>query len=255
MDLGLADASTSSRAAASGLGLATAAALVAEGARVVLVARASDTLDAAVSALGASAVGLPADLVHADAATHAVDTALDAFGRLDGASSAWAARPPGTPSPPRTTSGARLRLRVPWLDQDGPRGLCRDRLVRTGRHRVAGLGAVHLRGGGVHRPDDQQRPATRLGDAGQGSGRRGRALGDPRQRTAARAHRHRPPRRPGRGQRRRGASRAPASAAHPAAALWRAREFGRMAAFLLSPAASYVTGTLIAVDGGVTRQP
>jgi 3-oxoacyl-[acyl-carrier protein] reductase len=51
------------------------------------------------------------------------------------------------------------------------------------------------------------------------------------------------------------AARELASAAIPLRRYGKPEEFGRVAAFVLSPAASYMTGTLITVDGGVTRQP
>jgi 3-oxoacyl-[acyl-carrier protein] reductase len=49
------------------------------------------------------------------------------------------------------------------------------------------------------------------------------------------------------------AARRTAEAGLPLRRLGRADEFGRAAAFLLSPAASYITGTMLAVDGGAQR--
>ena len=50
-------------------------------------------------------------------------------------------------------------------------------------------------------------------------------------------------------------TRARAEAAIPLGRVGRPEEFGRVAAFLLSPAASYVTGTMVAIDGGRLRGP
>ena len=73
-------------AASTGLGRATADQLVAEGARVVLVARRAELLAEAVSRLGPDrAVALAADLSDAGTAETACALAIDAFGRLDGA--------------------------------------------------------------------------------------------------------------------------------------------------------------------------
>ncbi len=49
------------------------------------------------------------------------------------------------------------------------------------------------------------------------------------------------------------AMRARTEAGIPLRRVGRPEEFGAVAAFLLSPAAGYVTGTMVAVDGGVTR--
>lgn len=86
MDLGLAGKTFVVTAASGGLGRATAAALAAESANVVLVARRADVLDAAVAELGAAqAAALPGDLSDPATAGAAAQLALDRFGSLDGA--------------------------------------------------------------------------------------------------------------------------------------------------------------------------
>ena len=86
MDLGLTDKVFVVTAASGGLGRATADQLVAEGARVVLVARREQPLADAVAALGADrAVTLAADLNDPDTAARAAALAVETWGRLDGA--------------------------------------------------------------------------------------------------------------------------------------------------------------------------
>src|SRR3954451_7106296 len=95
MDLGLRERVYVVTGGTKGLGRATAEALVADGARVVVSSRSPESVDAAVAALGDNARGVAAD--NADPATpdRLVQAALAAWGRLDGALISVGG-PPGT---------------------------------------------------------------------------------------------------------------------------------------------------------------
>ena len=115
MDLGLVDRVFVVTAASAGLGRATAQQLVAEGARVVLVARRAEVLDEAVSQLGSDrAVALAADLADAGTAETACALALETFGRLDGALISVGGPPPDRCWEPPRSSGAMRSSRCSW---------------------------------------------------------------------------------------------------------------------------------------------
>lgn len=67
----------------SGMGLATARRLLAEGAEVVLTGRGADRVTAAATALGPGATGIAADTADLAALDTLIDTVTDRFGRLD----------------------------------------------------------------------------------------------------------------------------------------------------------------------------
>ena len=98
MDLGLAGRVYVVSGGSRGLGRATAEALVAEGAQVVLGARDEAAVERAAQELGgrAHAVGVTADLGRAAAAQRLVEAAHTAYGGLDGALVSVGGPPPGT---------------------------------------------------------------------------------------------------------------------------------------------------------------
>jgi 3-oxoacyl-[acyl-carrier protein] reductase len=81
MDLGLRDKGCVVTGASQGIGLAISTRLVAEGAKVLMVARGEERLSAAAEALGAE--WLAADVTVADCADRIVATAIEQLGGLD----------------------------------------------------------------------------------------------------------------------------------------------------------------------------
>jgi 3-oxoacyl-[acyl-carrier protein] reductase len=251
MDLGLADRVFILTGASSGLGFATAQALVADGARVVVSSRDRDRVDDAVAELGgpSCAAGVAADLTDPETPRELVDAAHERFGRLDGAlvSVGGPALGPaaqmsdddwrdafetvflGTVRAARTFASA--------LPEGGAIGLVLSTSVRTP---LSGLGLSNgLRPGlaMVAKEMADEFGPRNVRFIGLLPGRvmtdRNRQLFEATGDAAAAA--------------------AAAAATIPMRRLGEPAEFGRGAAFVLSPAASFLTGVVVPVDGGATR--
>ncbi|GIF07250.1 SDR family oxidoreductase [Actinoplanes siamensis] len=251
MDLGLADRVYVLTGASRGLGLATAQALVADGARVVISSRDPEKVGDAVERLGGPrhAVGVTADLTDPDTPRELVDTATERFGRLDGALISVGGPAPGTAASMTDDqwrsafetvflgSLRAVRTFAAALPEGGAIGLVLSTSVKAP---LSGLGLSNgLRPGLAMAAKDM---ADEYGPRGIRvfgimPGRfmtdRNRELfrmtGDPA--TAA----------------------AEAAERIPVRRIGEPAEFGTVAAFLLSPAAGYVTGCVVPVDGGSLR--
>ncbi|PTA42565.1 SDR family oxidoreductase [Micromonospora sp. RP3T] len=251
MDLGLADRVYVLTGASGGLGLATARHLVADGARVVVSARAPERVAAAVEALGgpARAIGLTADLADPGTPDRLVAAAREHFGRLDGALISVGGPPGGTAAEVTDAQwresfetvflgSVRLARTVAGALTDG--GAIALVLSTSVREPLAGLGISNgLRPGLAGVAKDL---AVEYGPRGVRvvSLLPGRIMTDRnRDLLAASGDADR--------------ARAAAEAAIPLGRIAEPAEFGRVAAFLLSPAASYVTGVTVPVDGGALR--
>lgn len=250
MDLGLADRVYLVTGGSRGLGRATAEVLVAEGARVVVSSRDADAVTGCVRELGEDvAVGVAADNADPSTPGRLIEAARDGFGRLDGALISVGGPPPG-----------------PVMDRTDAEWTTAFAAVFVGALRLATTVARDLEAGGslafvlsssVKQPipglavSNGLRPglamaAKTLADELGPRGIRVNGL------LPARLDTERV-RELDSGADDPAAARAAAEAGIPLRRYGRPEEFGRAAAFLLSPAAGYITGTMLPVDGGAIR--
>ena len=251
MDLGLAGRVFLVTGGTRGLGFATARVLAAEGAKVVVSGRGEESAAAAAKALGGAgqAVGIAADNAAEDTPGRLIEAARHHFGRLDGALISTGGPPAG---PLTETDDAQ------WHTAFGSVFLGAVRLARAVAAELGEGGAIgFVLSGSVREPipglalSNGLRPglagvaktlADELGPRGirvigllpgRIDTERVRELdaisGDPE------------------------GTRTRASASIPLRRYGAPEEFGRTAAFLLSPAASYLTGIMVPVDGGALR--
>jgi 3-oxoacyl-[acyl-carrier protein] reductase len=249
MDLGLADRVYVLTGASKGLGFATARSLVADGAKVVVSSRSAQSVEAAVAELGDGAAGVAADLTDPATPELLVRTARERFGRLDGALVSVGGPDRGTAAQLtddqwrgafETVFLGSVRAMRTFAAELGEGGAIAVVLSTSTRTPIPGLGLSNgLRPGlaGV---------AKDLADEFGPRGVRvvsllpGRVMTDRnRELFAATGDAE--------------AAAAEAAASVPLRRLGAPEEFGRVAAFVLSPAAGYLTGLTVPVDGGALR--
>ncbi|WP_107774341.1 SDR family oxidoreductase [Nocardioides sediminis] len=249
MDLSLADRVYVVTGGARGLGRATADCLVAEGARVVLSGRSADSLEAAAADLGDAVTTVEADNADADTPARLIAAAHERWGRLDGALVSVGGPPKGPVTAMTdeqwTTAFASVFLGAVRLSreigaalgQGGSLALVLSSSVR------APLADMAISNG--LRPGLAMVAKTLCDELGPRGVRVNGLL-------------------PGRVSTERvaeldalsgdaDAARAAAEATIPLGRYGEPEEFGRAAAFLLSPAASFVNGVMLPVDGGMLR--
>jgi len=249
MDLELAERVYVVTGGARGLGRATADVLVDEGARVVLSGRSEETLAAARDVLGDAVETVVADNADPETPGLLVRAALERWGRLDGALISVGGPPKGPVTAITDEQwtaafgsvflgavrlgreiGAALphggslafvlssSVRAPLADMAVSNGL-RPGLAMVAKTLADELGPAGVRVNGLLPGRVATERVAEL-DA---------ATGDP------------------------DAARAAGVAAIPLRRYGEPEEFGRVAAFVLSPAASFVSGAMLPVDGGMLR--
>lgn len=251
MDLGLTDRVYVLTGASRGLGYATAEALVADGARVVISARDAGRVAQAAQWLGGAgrAVGVAADLGDPDTPTRLVRAARESFGRLDGALISVGGPPPGTAASMsdeqwraafETIFLGTVRAVRTIAAELGEGGAIALVLSTSARATLTGLGLSNGLRPGLAGVAKDMADEFALRGVRVVSLLPHRLLTDRNLELLAAAEDP-------------AAARAKIEESIPLGRMGDPAEFGRVAAFLLSPAASYLTGITVPVDGGALR--